>query len=50
MQIQQKEITMNKWEEMKKMLEDLKENADNEFQKNLCFFLLTYMKVVEKEK
>ena len=44
-------ITMEKaWEDMKNMLEDIKENGDNEFERNFCYFLLTYMKVVEKQK
>lgn len=38
------------WEDMKNMLEDIKENGDNEFERNFCYFLLTYMKVVEKQK
>ena len=44
-------IAMEKaWEDMKNMLEDIKENGDNEFERNFCYFLLTYMKVVEKQK
>ena len=38
------------WEDMKNMLEDIKENGDNEFERIFCYFLLTYMKVVEKQK
>lgn len=47
----------NKWrnmseksvKELKSMLNDLMENADNDYQSNLCFFILSFIKTLENK-
>lgn len=38
------------WSELKSMISDLKEGAQENYQKNLCYFIECFMYVLEKNE